>query len=81
MGLTTPRHKKISTLKILQRVSDCDRHFGMIHAIQNGYEVGNLEYEEYKASLCISSLIAKYSCKRISKDFVRFVAVQEVRWE
>jgi hypothetical protein len=81
MGLTTPRHKKISMLKMLHRVSDCDRYFGMIHAIQNGYEVSNLEYEEYKASSCISSLIAKYSCKRISKVFVRFAAVQEVEWE
>jgi hypothetical protein len=81
MGLTIPRHKKISTLKMLHRVSDCDRYFGIIHAIQNGYDVWNLEYEEYKASSCISSLIAKYSCKRISKVSVRFVAVQEVRRE
>jgi hypothetical protein len=52
---------------MLQRISDYDRYFGMIHAIKNGYEVWNLEYEEYKASSCISSLIAKYCCKRISK--------------
>jgi len=81
MGLTNPCHKKISTLKMLHRVSDCDRYFGMILAIQNGYEVWNLEYKEYKASSYINNLIAKYSCKRISKDFVRFVAVQKVRWE
>jgi hypothetical protein len=59
MELTTPHHKKISTLKMLHRVSDCDRYFGIIHTIQNGNEVWNFEYEEYKASPCICILIAE----------------------
>jgi hypothetical protein len=52
----------------------------MIHTIQNGHVVWNLECEEYKESSCII-LIAQHRCKRISNVFVRFVAVKEVRWD
>jgi hypothetical protein len=58
MGLTTPHHKKPASYKMLQLASELDRCFGMIYTVENGFEIGNMVFQE-----SLQSMITKNSSK------------------